>query len=79
MSVYCILDVDIKDPERYREYMLRAKLLIDAEKLHRELVRLGPDWQGVFDEQLYPVIEISLDGLNKFENSNDSNRSNSNL
>ena len=30
MSVYCILDVDIKDPERYREYMLRAKPLIDA-------------------------------------------------
>ena len=30
MSVYCILDVDIKDPERYREYMVRAQPLIEA-------------------------------------------------
>ncbi len=30
MSVYCILDVNIKDPDGYMEYMVRAKPLIEA-------------------------------------------------
>ncbi len=52
MSVYCILDVDIKNPERYRDYMVRAKPLIEAAG-GRYLSRGGEhkvfegDWQPV--------------------------------
>lgn len=35
-----------------------AKLLEDAEALRRELARLGPDWQGEFNQQLFPIIEF---------------------
>ena len=30
MSAYCIVDVDIHDPEQYREYMRRAQPVIEA-------------------------------------------------
>ncbi len=52
MSVYCILDVDIRDMEGYREYMARAKPLIEATG-GRYLSRGGEhkvfegDWQPV--------------------------------
>jgi uncharacterized protein (DUF1330 family) len=50
MKVYGILDVDIHDPEKYKEYMVRAKPLIDAAG-GRYLTRGGKhtvhegDWQ----------------------------------
>ena len=34
-----------------------AKLLEDAEAIRQELLRLGPDWQGEFNEGLFPTIE----------------------
>ena len=34
-----------------------SSLLDDAEAIRRELVRLGPEWQGEFDERLFPTIE----------------------
>jgi len=52
MSVYGILDVDIHDPEKYREYMLKAAPLIEAVG-GRYLVRGGKhtvlegDWEPV--------------------------------
>jgi hypothetical protein len=36
-----------------------AKLLTDAEAIQQELLRLGPDWQGEFDTQLFPVIQLT--------------------
>ena len=35
-----------------------ARLLRDAEALHHELLRLGPDWQGEFDPTIFPKITI---------------------
>jgi CheY-like chemotaxis protein len=35
------------------------KLLTDVDAIRRELVRLGPDWQGDFDPNLFPTIELS--------------------
>jgi hypothetical protein len=35
-----------------------AKLLADAEAIRQELIRLGPDWQGEFDGQLFPTIQF---------------------
>lgn len=35
-----------------------AKLLEDAEHIHHELVRLGPEWHGKFDVRLFPTIEF---------------------
>jgi hypothetical protein len=35
-----------------------AKLLDDAENIHQELIRLGPEWHGEFDERLFPTIEF---------------------
>lgn len=35
------------------------KLLADINLMRRELVRLGPDWQGDFDANLFPTIELS--------------------
>lgn len=35
-----------------------AKLLADAEALRQELLRLGPDWQGEFNPQLFPTIQL---------------------
>jgi hypothetical protein len=39
-----------------------AKLLADAEAIRQELLRLGPDWQGEFNPQLFPTIQLALDG-----------------
>lgn len=36
-----------------------SKLLADAEAIHQELIRLGPDWQGEFDKHLFPTIKFS--------------------
>jgi hypothetical protein len=36
-----------------------AKLLTDAEAIRQELIRLGRDWQGEFDERLLPTVELS--------------------
>ncbi|MBI1882317.1 MAG: DUF309 domain-containing protein [Chloroflexi bacterium] len=38
-----------------------AKLLADAEAIRQELLRLGPDWQGEFNPQLFPTIQLILD------------------
>ena len=35
-----------------------AQLLLDAETNRQELLRLGPEWTGEFDEGLFPVIQI---------------------
>ncbi len=35
-----------------------TQLLVDAEAIHQELVRLGPDWQGEFDDSLFPTIQF---------------------
>jgi hypothetical protein len=35
-----------------------AKLLADAEAIRQELLRLGPDWQGEFNPQLFPTIQL---------------------
>ena len=35
-----------------------AKLLDDAESIRQELIRLGPDWHGKFDERLFPTIQF---------------------
>jgi hypothetical protein len=35
-----------------------AKLLEDAEAIRQELMRLGPDWHGEFDERLFPIIQF---------------------
>jgi uncharacterized protein (DUF1330 family) len=51
-KVYGILDVDIHDPAKYQEYMVRAKPLIEAAG-GRYLTRGGPhtviegDWEPV--------------------------------
>jgi hypothetical protein len=34
-----------------------AKLLADAGAVRRELLRLGPDWQGEFDPAVFPKID----------------------
>lgn len=34
-----------------------AKLLEDAEAIRQELFRLGPEWQGEFNQRLFPIIE----------------------
>jgi hypothetical protein len=34
-----------------------ARLLEDAEAIRQALLRLGPDWQGEFDPQLFPTIQ----------------------
>ena len=34
------------------------KLLTDAEAIRRELIRLGPEWQGEFDHRLFPTIQF---------------------
>lgn len=36
-----------------------AKLLTDAEALRRELLRLGPEWQGEFNPHLLPTIQLT--------------------
>jgi hypothetical protein len=36
-----------------------ARLIADAETIRQELLRLGPDWQGEFDEKLYPTIQLT--------------------
>lgn len=33
-----------------------AALLAEARAIHQELLRLGPDWQGEFNQELWPVI-----------------------
>jgi hypothetical protein len=38
-----------------------AKLLDDAETIRQELVRLGPEWQGEFNERLFPTIEFQTE------------------
>jgi len=35
------------------------RLLADVDKIRRELVRLGPEWHGDFDVNLFPAIELS--------------------
>jgi ActR/RegA family two-component response regulator len=34
-----------------------ARLLQDSEAIRQELARLGPGWEGEFDERLFPTIE----------------------
>jgi CheY-like chemotaxis protein len=34
-----------------------ARLLADAAAIRQELLRLGPEWQGEFDERFLPVIQ----------------------
>ncbi len=34
-----------------------AKLLDDAEAIRQELIRLGPEWEGEFNERLLPTVE----------------------
>ncbi len=34
-----------------------TKLLQEAEAVRQELLRLGPEWQGAFNQQLFPTIE----------------------
>lgn len=36
-----------------------AQLLADAEAIRQELVRLGPNWQGDFDPNLFPIIQAA--------------------
>ena len=36
-----------------------ARLIADAETIRQELLRLGPDWQGDFDQKLYPTISLA--------------------
>lgn len=38
-----------------------AHLLADAEAIRQELLRLGPNWQGEFDPQLFPTIQFLPD------------------
>ncbi len=38
-----------------------AKLVAGAEAIRAELVRLGPAWQGEFNNTLFPTIEISTE------------------
>jgi hypothetical protein len=35
-----------------------ARLLADAEAMRPELIRLGPEWQGAFNESLFPTIQF---------------------
>lgn len=35
-----------------------TKLVSDAEAIRQELIRLGPAWQGEFDEHLFPTIQF---------------------
>jgi hypothetical protein len=35
-----------------------AQLLADAEAIRQELIRLGPEWQGAFNERLFPTIQF---------------------
>ncbi len=35
-----------------------TRLLAQAQTLRQELVRLGPEWQGEFDERLFPQIQF---------------------
>ena len=35
-----------------------AQLVSDAEAIRQELIHLGPDWQGEFDERLFPTIQF---------------------
>lgn len=34
-----------------------ARLLADTEAIRQELIRLGPEWQGEFNETLWPTIQ----------------------
>jgi predicted metal-dependent hydrolase len=36
-----------------------AHLLRDAEALRAELLRIGPEWQGEFNQTIFPVIRLS--------------------
>jgi hypothetical protein len=36
-----------------------AQLIADSEAMRQELLRLGPDWQGEFNESLYPTIRVN--------------------
>ncbi len=36
-----------------------TKLLSDANAIHQELRRLGPEWQGKFNPRLFPIIEYN--------------------
>jgi CheY-like chemotaxis protein len=37
-----------------------ARLLADADAIYQELIRLGPEWQGEFDEGLLPTIQYTI-------------------
>jgi hypothetical protein len=36
-----------------------AQLLVDAEAMRQELLRLGPEWRGDFDQRLFPFIQFT--------------------
>lgn len=36
-----------------------SQLLADAEAIRQELLRLGPEWEGEFDNTLFPTIQLA--------------------
>jgi uncharacterized protein (DUF1330 family) len=59
MAVYGIIDVDIKDPEKYKEYMVRAKPVIEAAG-GRYLVRGGAHkvYEGNWEPVRLVIVEF---------------------
>jgi hypothetical protein len=41
-----------------------AQLLSDAVAIRKELLRLGPEWQGEFNSHLFPTIQLIPDPNN---------------
>ena len=39
-----------------------AQLLDEAEAVRQELVRLGPDWEGEFNPDLFPTLQFTVPG-----------------
>jgi uncharacterized protein (DUF1330 family) len=68
MAVYGILDIEIRDMERYREYMRRAESLVEAAG-GRYLVRGGPHKiveGGWFPRRLVILEFPTMDALEDF-------------
>jgi len=61
-----MLQRGIPKTERYAPHcmgMVLAKLLVDAEAIRAELLRLGESWQGEFAPDVFPTIEVSTDSI----------------
>lgn len=57
-----LLERGIPKIQRYAPHCMGidlAKLVADAAAIRAELLRLGETWQGEFDSNLFPIIEIS--------------------